>query len=159
MMAGASACSDLGLAAAAVAAPAEEDGGCDCGRGLCGPYCCWLPLWLTASGECGHCCGWWSNRLRLPVLSCGSCRWQLSCGCGFVSRGPFRWRQQRILSLHMAAAAVLSLLLLATDAVAVPTVAASDGYDSGCCCVMAPASSAVVPADAAGSGGSCCGRR
>ena len=49
----------------------------------------------------------------------------------------------------MDAATVLPFLLLATDAVAAPAVAASGGYDSGSWCVMAAAASAGVPADAA----------
>ena len=48
----------------------------------------------------------------------------------FNSSGPFRWRQLRILQLYMDAATVLPFLLLATDAVAAPAVAASDGYDT-----------------------------
>ena len=54
-VAGAAAYSDLGLAEAAVTAPATDGGGCDCGWGLCGSYCCWRPLRLTAGAEGGHC--------------------------------------------------------------------------------------------------------
>ena len=52
----------------------------------------------------------------------------------FVFNGPFPWNQLPILRLHhMAAAAVMPLLLLATNAVAAHAVAASGGYDRGSC--------------------------
>jgi hypothetical protein len=86
MVAVSSACSDLGLLAAAVAAPAAEGGGCDCGWGLCGSCCCWWPLQLTAGGECVTAAAGGQTGYVCRSCGCGSCRWQLSCGCGCVFR-------------------------------------------------------------------------